>query len=75
MARTKTAFKPTLSDRVFDIFNFTFMMLVMIVTLYPFLNVLAISLNDSVDTVRGESTSGHGSLRWRTTCRSLNTKA
>lgn len=53
MARTKTAFKPTLSDRVFDIFNFTFMLLVMIVTLYPFLNVLAISLNDSVDTVRG----------------------
>lgn len=53
MARTKTAFKPTLSDRVFDIVNFTFMTLVMIVTLYPFLNVLAISLNDSVDTVRG----------------------
>ncbi|AYB42119.1 carbohydrate ABC transporter permease [Paenibacillus lautus] len=53
MARTKTAFKPTLSDRVFDIGNFTFMTLVMIVTLYPFLNVLAISLNDSVDTVRG----------------------
>lgn len=53
MARTKTAFKPTLSDRVFDIFNLTFMTLVMIVTLYPFLNVLAISLNDSVDTVRG----------------------
>lgn len=53
MARTKTAFKPTLSDRVFDIVNFIFMTLVMIVTLYPFLNVLAISLNDSVDTVRG----------------------
>lgn len=53
MARTKTAFKPSLSDRVFDIANFTFMTLVMIVTLYPFLNVLAISLNDSVDTVRG----------------------
>ncbi|MBU5349042.1 carbohydrate ABC transporter permease [Paenibacillus lautus] len=53
MARTKTAFKPKLSDRVFDIVNFTFMALVMIVTLYPFLNVLAISLNDSVDTVRG----------------------
>jgi len=53
MARTKTAFKPSLSDRVFDIVNFTFMTLVMIVTLYPFLNVLAISLNDSVDTVRG----------------------
>ncbi|GIP01002.1 sugar ABC transporter permease [Paenibacillus lautus] len=53
MARTKTAFKPSLSDRVFDIANFTIMALVMIVTLYPFLNVLAISLNDSVDTVRG----------------------
>lgn len=53
MARTKTAFKPKLSDRVFDMVNFTFMALVMIVTLYPFLNVLAISLNDSVDTVRG----------------------
>lgn len=52
MARSK-AFKPTLSDRVFDITNYTFMTLVMIVTLYPFLNVLAISLNDSVDTVRG----------------------
>lgn len=53
MARTKAAFKPSLSDRVFDIVNYTFMTLVMIVTLYPFLNVLAISLNDSVDTVRG----------------------
>lgn len=53
MARTKAAFKPSLSDRVFDIANFTIMALVMIVTLYPFLNVLAISLNDSVDTVRG----------------------
>lgn len=52
MARSK-AFRPTLSDRVFDIANYTFMTLVMLVTLYPFLNVLAISLNDSVDTVRG----------------------
>ncbi|WP_054956920.1 carbohydrate ABC transporter permease [Paenibacillus dakarensis] len=52
MARSK-AFKPTLSDRVFDTANYTFMAIVMIVTLYPFLNVLAISLNDSVDTVRG----------------------
>lgn len=52
MARSK-AFNPTLSDRVFDICNYTFMTIVAIVTLYPFLNVLAISLNDSVDTVRG----------------------
>lgn len=52
MARSK-AFNLTLSDRVFDIGNYIFMTFVGIVTLYPFLNVLAISLNDSVDTVRG----------------------
>lgn len=40
-------------DKVFDIINFIIMTLAGIVTLYPFLNVLAISLNDSVDTVRG----------------------
>lgn len=54
MARTKAAtIKPSFSDRVFDIVNYTLMTLITIVTLYPFLNVLAISLNDSVDTVRG----------------------
>ncbi|MGM0879787.1 MAG: carbohydrate ABC transporter permease [Bacillota bacterium] len=40
-------------DKVFDIFIYVFMAIVAIVTLYPFLNVLAISFNDSVDTVRG----------------------
>lgn len=40
-------------DKVFDIFIYVFMTIVAIVTLYPFLNVLAISFNDSVDTVRG----------------------
>ena len=29
------------------------MILLLIVTLYPFLNVLAISLNESTDTVKG----------------------
>jgi len=43
----------TLSDKAFDTFNIIFMIAVGIVTLYPFLNVLAISFNDSVDTVRG----------------------
>lgn len=42
-----------LSDKVFDIALYVIMALVAIVTLYPFLNVLAISLNDSVDTVKG----------------------
>ncbi|WP_299090885.1 carbohydrate ABC transporter permease [uncultured Metabacillus sp.] len=40
-------------DRVFDLLNYTFLTVVMIVTLYPFLNILAISLNESTDTVRG----------------------
>jgi len=37
----------------FDICLYTVMCLVAVVTLYPFLNVLAISLNDSSDTVKG----------------------
>ena len=45
--------KPTVNDRVFNGFNYAIMILLSIVTLYPFLNVLAISLNDSLDTVRG----------------------
>jgi putative aldouronate transport system permease protein len=38
---------------VFNVINISIMVLVLIVTLYPFLNVLAIALNDSQDTVRG----------------------
>jgi len=43
----------SLADRSFDYFNVLFMIVIGIVTLYPFLNVLAISLNNSVDSVRG----------------------
>lgn len=42
-----------MSDRIFDTLLYVVMMIVLIVTLYPFLNVLAISLNDSMDTVKG----------------------
>jgi putative aldouronate transport system permease protein len=45
--------KLTAGDLSFNIFNYTFMIILSIVTLYPFLNVLAISLNNSVDTVKG----------------------
>lgn len=38
---------------MFDVFVYGMMIFVTIVTLYPFLNVLAISLNDSTDSVRG----------------------
>ncbi|WP_028590275.1 carbohydrate ABC transporter permease [Paenibacillus massiliensis] len=50
---TNRAFNATRSEKLFDILNTAFMFLVVVVTLYPFLNVLAISLNDSTDTVRG----------------------
>ena len=37
----------------FDVVNVTVMLLVLVVTLYPFLHVLALSLNESQDTVKG----------------------
>lgn len=40
-------------DRILEVVVYFTMILVTVLTLYPFLNVLAISLNDSVDTVRG----------------------
>ncbi|RKL67325.1 sugar ABC transporter permease [Salipaludibacillus neizhouensis] len=43
----------TLPERMFDICNYIFMGVIVTIMLYPFLNVLAISLNDSTDTVRG----------------------
>ncbi|KKI92402.1 sugar ABC transporter permease [Bacillus sp. SA1-12] len=49
---TNSALK-TKNDRIFDALNYSFLTIVMVVTLYPFLNVLAISLNESTDTVRG----------------------
>ncbi len=37
----------------FDIFLIVFFCFMILITLYPFLNVLAISFNDSLDTIRG----------------------
>ncbi|MCE3203272.1 carbohydrate ABC transporter permease [Paenibacillus sonchi] len=41
------------ADRIFDFIVYFVVLIVIVVTIYPFLNVLAISLNDSVDSVRG----------------------
>lgn len=41
------------SARIVDVLIYAFLIIAAIVTLYPFLNVLAISLNDSTDSVRG----------------------
>ncbi len=51
--RKKSLNQLSYKDYLFDIINYSFLIVVIIVTLYPFLNVLAISLNDSTDTIRG----------------------
>lgn len=43
----------TLGDKVFYVLLYLFMIFMAAATLYPFLNVVAISFNDSVDSVRG----------------------
>lgn len=43
------------SDLIFDLILYVIMIFVIVVTIYPFLNVLAISFNDSLDTVKGQS--------------------
>ncbi|PTM59510.1 carbohydrate ABC transporter permease [Desmospora activa] len=53
MERVQRWTKSTLADQCFYILNYSVLLLVMVVTLFPFLHVLAISLNDSTDTVRG----------------------
>jgi len=45
--------KKTISELIFDYSNILLMLIVAVVTIYPFLNILAISLNESVDSVRG----------------------
>ena len=40
-------------DYIFDTVNYIILTFVVIVTLYPFLNTLAVSFNDALDSVRG----------------------
>ncbi len=49
----KVAGKKKKKITTFDIFLIVFFCLMILITLYPFLNVLAISFNDSLDTIRG----------------------
>jgi putative aldouronate transport system permease protein len=42
-----------LSDKMFNVVVYTAVTFMAVATLYPFLNVLAISFNDSTDTIRG----------------------
>lgn len=45
--------KKTTSGGIFDIVNGIFMFIFTIIMIYPFLNILAISLNDGIDAARG----------------------
>lgn len=45
--------KKSMADRIFVICNTIFMILFVIVTLYPVLNTLAVSFNDGTDALRG----------------------
>lgn len=52
-ANTSTKKKRSLSDQIFVVCNTIFMILFVVITLYPVLNTLAISFNDGTDALRG----------------------
>jgi len=45
--------KKTIEERVFGILNVIFMILLCVITLYPYLNQLAVALNEGMDTMAG----------------------
>lgn len=45
--------RKTIQDIIFDTINTIIMLFLLAVTLYPFINTLAVSLNDAMDTIRG----------------------
>ncbi len=49
----KNRIKKTLGERVFTSVNCTFMVLVCVMTIYPFINTLALSFNEGPDALRG----------------------
>ena len=42
-----------IGDTIFNTFNVIFMALLVCITLYPFINTIAVSLNNGLDTIRG----------------------
>ncbi|GIO15643.1 sugar ABC transporter permease [Cohnella xylanilytica] len=51
-------------DRILELVVYLSMLVITVLTIYPFLNVLAISFNDSVDTVRGGITVWPRQFTW-----------
>lgn len=52
MASNEFQTKSSKSEKAFDYVLLVFCLFLIVITVYPFLNVLAISLNDSMDTMR-----------------------
>src|SRR6056297_609942 len=50
MLRSK---KRSLEDILLDVFIYTFLFSLIAITLYPFLNTLAVSLNEGLDSIKG----------------------
>ncbi len=48
-----TKYKTSVGDKIFVVCNIVFMVLFVVITLYPILNTLAISFNDGIDAVKG----------------------
>ena len=46
--------KANMNDVIFDSIKYLLLIFIVLVTLLPFVNVLAVSLNDPMDTIRGE---------------------
>ncbi len=53
MARIKLTVSERVESIIFDTLNHILLIFLCIATLYPFVNVIAVSLNDALDTVRG----------------------
>lgn len=58
--------KRSMAGRIFVVCNTVFMILFVIITLYPALNILAASFNDGTDALRGAFICGRGDGRSRT---------
>lgn len=46
--------KLSTGDRIFEIANYTFIVFLMFVMVYPFYNTLVVSFNDATDSIRGQ---------------------
>ncbi|GGD98750.1 carbohydrate ABC transporter permease [Paenibacillus nasutitermitis] len=57
--------KISISEKIFKIFNIIFMLMLCVVTLYPYVNQFAISLNDANDTIFGGVTLYPRKFTWQ----------